>query len=42
VNVDRWITNSQRRIRTESAKRLAAELPATGSLTWLREAMGES
>ncbi|MYS82759.1 HD domain-containing protein [Embleya scabrispora] len=42
VNVDRWITNSQRRIRTESAKRIASALLETGSLTWLREAMGES
>ncbi|MGC0423607.1 HD domain-containing protein [Embleya sp. AB8] len=41
-NVDRWIVNSRKRIRTESAKRIAAELLETGSLTWLREAMGES
>jgi len=41
-NVDRWIVNSQRRIRTESAKRLAEELLRTGSLQWLRDAMGES
>jgi putative hydrolase of HD superfamily len=42
VNVDRWIVNSRKRIRTESAKRLAEELLKTGSLQWLRDAMGES
>ncbi|MFE3198396.1 HD family hydrolase [Embleya sp. NPDC059237] len=42
ANVERWIVNSQKRIRTESARRIAAELLETGSLDWLREAMGES
>lgn len=40
-NVDRWIVNSQKRIHTASAKRIADELLKTGSLTWLRDAMGE-
>ncbi|GCD93282.1 haloacid dehalogenase [Embleya hyalina] len=42
ANVERWIVNSQKRIRTETARRIAAELLETGSLDWLREAMGES
>ncbi|OPC83677.1 HAD family hydrolase [Embleya scabrispora] len=42
ANAERWIVNSQKRMRTESAKRIAAELLGTGSLGWLRKAMGES
>lgn len=42
ANVQRWIDNSRGRLVTDTAKRLADELIATGSLDWLKAAMGEA
>ncbi|WP_034090996.1 HD domain-containing protein [Streptacidiphilus albus] len=41
ANVQRWIDNSRGRLVTDTAKQLADELIATGSLDWLKAAMGE-
>ncbi|MFC1434373.1 HD family hydrolase [Streptacidiphilus sp. N1-3] len=40
-DVQRWIDNSRNRLVTGTAKRLADELIATGSLAWLKTALGE-
>ncbi|MFF0110761.1 HD domain-containing protein [Streptomyces hirsutus] len=39
--VQRWIDNSRRRLTTKSAQDLADAMLATGSLDWLRAALGE-
>ena len=40
-NAQRWIDNSRRRLTTKSANELADAVLATGSLDWLRAALGE-
>lgn len=37
----RWIDHSRRRLTTASAHELADAMLATGSLDWLRAALGE-
>lgn len=41
ADAQRWIDNSRRRIVTESGQALADAVLATGSLDWLRAALGE-
>lgn len=41
-NAQRWIDNSRRRITTKSANELADAVLDTGSLDWLRAALGET
>lgn len=41
-NAQRWIDNSRRRIVTKSGQALADAVLETGSLDWLRAALGES
>ncbi|MFJ2210899.1 HD family hydrolase [Streptomyces sp. NPDC101062] len=41
VNAQRWIDNSRRRITTPSGQAIADAVLATGSLDWLRSALGE-
>jgi putative hydrolase of HD superfamily len=41
-DVQRWIDNSRGRLVTTTAKQLAEELIETGSLTWLKSALGEA
>jgi putative hydrolase of HD superfamily len=40
-NAQRWIDNSRRRLTTKSANELADAVLTTGSLDWLRAALGE-
>ncbi|MEU0088311.1 HD domain-containing protein [Streptomyces sp. NPDC006274] len=40
-NAQRWIDNSRRRLTTKSANALADAVLETGSLDWLRAALGE-
>ncbi|WP_246568021.1 HD domain-containing protein [Streptomyces flaveus] len=40
-NAQRWIDNSRGRLTTKSANELADAVLATGSLDWLRTALGE-
>ncbi|GAA3829685.1 HD family hydrolase [Streptomyces phyllanthi] len=40
-NAQRWIDNSRGRLTTKSAKELADAILETGSLDWLRTALGE-
>ncbi|GAA3146199.1 HD domain-containing protein [Streptomyces rameus] len=42
VNAQRWIDNSRGRITTKSGQALADAVLATGSLDWLRAALGET
>jgi putative hydrolase of HD superfamily len=42
ANTQRWIDNSRRRIVTKSGQALADAVLKTGSLDWLRAALGES
>jgi putative hydrolase of HD superfamily len=41
ANAQRWIDNSRGRLVTDTAKRLADAVLETGSLDWLRAALGE-
>jgi putative hydrolases of HD superfamily len=41
VNAQRWVDNSRRRITTKSGQAIADAVLATGSLDWLRSALGE-
>ncbi|MEV7084987.1 HD domain-containing protein [Streptomyces sp. NPDC093085] len=41
ANAQRWIDNSRRRITTPSGQAIADAVLATGSLDWLRSALGE-
>lgn len=41
-NAQRWIDNSRRRVTTKSANELADAVLNTGSLDWLRAALGET
>jgi putative hydrolase of HD superfamily len=41
ADAQRWIDNSRGRISTKSGQQLADEVLATGSLDWLRAALGE-
>lgn len=40
-NAQRWIDNSRARLISKSANELADAVLATGSLDWLRAALGE-
>ncbi|MFG2783366.1 HD family hydrolase [Streptomyces prunicolor] len=41
-NAQRWIDNSFGRVKTASGKAIAEALLSTGTLDWLREALGET
>lgn len=41
ADAERWIVNSRKRIKTASGRALADAVLETGTLDWLREALGE-